>query len=192
VARQTPAGNTPTAATMEAVIRSGQLSDPTRANYLVLATDGLPNCGDVDVTGRIRRLYSSSPSVSTVVIGLGSETNSNADLLNEWADAGHTAGSGANRYVQTNSPDALREAFDKVVGGLAVCSFKLAQAAPDPTLITVTEGGQLVSPSPTAGYTYDPATNTITLHGPACDALRNNASAKVTVNYGCPGPPPIS
>jgi hypothetical protein len=192
VARHLPAGNTPTASTLESVIRSGQLTDPTRANYVVLATDGLPNCGDVDVTGRIQRLYGSSPSVSTFVIGLGSETNSNAGLLNEWADAGHTAKSGSIRYQQTNSPDKLRQAFDEIVGAIAVCSFKMAQAAPDPTLITVSIDGQPVSPSPTQGYSYDAASNTITLHGPACDALRNNSSAKVSVVYGCPGLPPIS
>jgi hypothetical protein len=192
VARHTPAGNTPTAGTLEAVIRSGQLADRSRGNYVVLATDGLPNCGDVDVTSRIRRLYASSPSVSTFVIGVGSETNSNAALLNEWADAGHTARSGNTRYLQTNSPDALRAAFDEVVAGIAVCSFKMAQAAPDPALITVTVDGQVVSPSPTVGYTYEAATGTITLHGDACDRLRQNADAKVDVVYGCPGPPPIS
>ena len=67
----------------------------------------------------------------------------------------------------------------------------MMQAAPDPSLITVTENGTAISPSPTNGYTFDPSTNTVTLHGAACDTLKSNASTKVGVLYGCPGPPPI-
>ena len=68
----------------------------------------------------------------------------------------------------------------------------MTQAAPDPSLITVSENGTPVSPSPTVGYTYDPASNTVTLHGAACDELKSDANTKVSVIYGCPGPPPIS
>ena len=67
----------------------------------------------------------------------------------------------------------------------------MMQAAPDPSLITVTENGTAMSPSPTNGYSFDPSTNTVTLHGAACDMLKTNASTKVGVLYGCPGPPPI-
>jgi hypothetical protein len=196
VAAHTPGSNTPTATTLDAVIASHELTDPTRGNYVVLATDGLPNCRDVDVTTRIKKLYASNPPVATFVIGIGADTNTNPDLLNEWADAGHTAKTVANpgdpRYFQTNSPGALKTAFDSISSGIVSCDFKMAQAAPDPTLITVTENGMPVSPSPTVGYTYDPGTNTITLHGAACDTLKSNPGTKVQVIYGCPGLPPIS
>jgi hypothetical protein len=188
-----PASNTPTAATMQALIDANVLTDTTRGNYVVLATDGQPNCGDTDVTSRIQALYAATPSVRTFVIGVGSDTASNPSLLNEWADAGHTAnGTGAVRYIQASSPADLKSAFDTIAGGVVSCDFKMAQAAPDPTLITVLEGGQPVSPSATMGYTYDAGTNTISLHGPACDTLKANPATKVQVIYGCPGPGPIS
>jgi hypothetical protein len=192
VAAHSPGGNTPTATTLDAVIQSKALTDATRANYVVLATDGEPNCGDTDVTSRITKLYGATPSVSTFVIGIGAATNTDPTLLNAWADAGHTARSGATHYYQTNSSADLMAAFDAIAGGIVSCDFQMTEAAPDPTLITVTENGTPVSPSPTVGYTYDPATNTVTLHGAACDALKNDASTKVSVVYGCPGPPPIS
>src|SRR5207237_2041848 len=44
VTAHTPGSNTPTATTLDAVIASGELTDATRGNYVVLATDGLPNC----------------------------------------------------------------------------------------------------------------------------------------------------
>lgn len=186
-----PAGNTPTALALDTVIAKGLLNDKARANYVVLATDGVPNCGDVDVKKRIDSLYAANPSVKTFVIGIGDVNNTNPTLLNQWADAGHTARTGATHYYQTNSPQDLKAAFDAIVGGIVSCDFKMMQNAPDPTLIQVTENGQVLSPSPTTGYTYDASTNTVTLHGAACDMLKSNASTKVGVRYGCPGPPPI-
>ena len=188
---QGPAGNTPTAFALDTVIGKGLVNDKTRANYVVLATDGEPNCTDVDVTKRITALYSSTPSVKTFVIGIGDGTASNPALLGSWADAGHTARAGATHYYQTSSPQDLKSAFDAIVGGIVSCDFKMMQAAPDPTLITVTENGAAISPSPTNGYSFDPSTNTVSLHGAACDLLKSSASTKVGVRYGCPGPPPI-
>jgi von Willebrand factor type A domain len=188
---QGPTGNTPTAAALDTVIAKGLLNDATRANYVVLATDGLPNCTDTDVTSRVTKLYNQTPSVKTYVIGMGDGTSSDPTQLNAWADAGHTARTGATHYYQTTSPQELKAAFDAIVGGIVSCDFKMMQTAPDPSLITVTENGTAVSPSPTNGYSYDSTTNTVTLHGTACDLLTSNASTKVSVLYGCPGPPPI-
>src|SRR2546430_2530421 len=53
LAAQGPSGNTPTAYALDTVIAKGMVNDATRANYVVLATDGQPNCTDVDVTKRI-------------------------------------------------------------------------------------------------------------------------------------------
>jgi hypothetical protein len=191
LAAQGPSGNTPTAAALDTVIAKGMVNDTTRANYVVLATDGEPNCNDTDVAARITKLYNATPSVKTFVIGIGDGTASDPTLLNSWADAGHTARTGTTHYYQTSSPADLKAAFDAIVGGIVSCDFKMMQAAPDPSLIRVTENGTLVSPSPTVGYTYDPSTNTVTLHGAACDTLKSSPSTKVSVQYGCPGPPPI-
>src|SRR6185436_3509542 len=83
-----PGGNTPTAGTLAAVLASGAVSDATRDNVVVLATDGLPNCADTDVEGKIAALYAAK--VKTYVIGVGSGTASDPALLNAWAVAGHT------------------------------------------------------------------------------------------------------
>jgi hypothetical protein len=191
LAAQGPGGNTPTAFALDTVIGKGLLNDATRANYVVLATDGEPNCGDIDVAKRITTLYNQTPSVKTFVIGIGDGTASDPTTLNSWADAGHTARTGTTHYYQTSSPQDLKAAFDAIVGGIVSCDFKMMQSAPDPSLIRVTENGSVLSPSPTNGYTFDPSTNTVTLHGAACDMLKSNASTKVGVLYGCPGPPPI-
>ena len=187
-----PAGNTPTAATLDKVRTQGLLNDLNRDNVVVLATDGLPNCNDVDVAGKIAALYNATPSVKTYVIGVGDGTASDPTLLNAWADAGHTARPNATKYYQTNSPAELKQAFDAIAGGIVSCTFKMSQQAPDPSLLYVWSNGVSVPLDAMNGYTYDDLNDSVTLHGSACDALKTNPSTKVQVVYGCPGPPPIN
>jgi hypothetical protein len=187
---QGPAGNTPTAGALATVIAQGNLKDATRENVVVLATDGLPNCGDVDVAGKITTLYNQTPSVKTYVIGVGAGTASNPVLLNAWADAGHTARAGATKYYQTNSQTELKAAFDAIAGGIASCTFKMSQAAPDPSKLYVFENSIPVAMDAQSGYTFDQASNSITLHGSSCDKLKTDPMTKIQVVYGCPSAPP--
>lgn len=189
MAANPPGGNTPTAATLDRVIASKTLADPGRANYLVLATDGIPNCGDVDVRRRVEALYEGSPQVRTFIVGIGSETNSQPQLLNAWADAGGTARSGPVHYYQTYSPAELDAALDAIAGDIATCDFTLTSPPDDPHDMHVSEDGVPLWQSATSGWTFDPATNTLTLHGGPCDAIKNDSRAKLSVVYDCPSPP---
>ncbi|HZS37368.1 MAG TPA: VWA domain-containing protein [Polyangia bacterium] len=189
VGAASPGGNTPTAATMAAVAASGKLNDAARDNYVVLATDGQPNCADTDVTSKITALYNATPSVKTFVIGVGDGTASNPVLLDLWAVAGHTDQPGLVKYYQANSPTDLKTAFDTIAGGLVSCTFAMAQAAPDPSLLYVWSNGTAVPADATNGFTYDAGGPSVTLHGAACDALKTNPSTKVQVIYGCSTPP---
>jgi hypothetical protein len=181
--------STPTAATLDTVIQSHALADPARTNYVVLATDGQPTCDDQDVTSRINALYTATPSVRTFVIGVGSETSSDPQLLNEWAMAGRTARFGMTQYYQSNSPMDLQQAFSAIAGGLASCTFRMAQPASDPTQLYVWSNGAQVPADANAGFTYDASGPSVTLHGAACDQLQQNPSTKIQVVFGCPSPP---
>jgi hypothetical protein len=185
-----PAGNTPTAATLAKVAQSGMLNDTTRENVVVLATDGLPNCGDTDVAGKITALYALTPSVKTYVIGVGDATASNPTLLNSWADAGHTARTGAaTKYYQASSPQDLKAAFDSIVASVVSCKFQMGQTPPDASQIYVWEDGVQVQVDAANGYSYDAASNSVTLNGSSCDKVKNQPNTKVQVIYGCPTPP---
>jgi hypothetical protein len=188
-----PGGNTPTAATLAKVHTSGMLTDPTRDNVVVLATDGLPNCGDTDVAGKITALYNATPSVKTYVIGVGGDTASDPTALDAWAVAGHTARVGApTQYYQANSPQDLKDAFDTIVGGVVSCKFALGSMPPDPSQLYVWENGVQVAVDPANGYSYDASGPSVTLNGTACAQLKANPNDKVQVIYGCPAPPPIN
>lgn len=182
-----PGGNTPTARTLTKVLKEGKLDDPTRENYVVLVTDGLPNCGDVNVKGKIDDLRTAG--VKTFVIGVGDGTASNPLLLNQWAEAGGTARPGSTKYYQTNSQTELKAAFDAIGGGIASCTFKLMEVPPDPSKLFVFSNGQLVPNDPADGFSYDAASNAITLNGATCDQLKKDAQTKIQVVYGCPEAP---
>jgi len=39
------------------------------------------------------------------------------------------------------------------------------------------------------GWTYDPATNSVTFHGTACDMIKDGTIIDIDVVYGCNMPP---
>ncbi len=190
VTAASPGGNTPTAASLAAVMASGAVSDATRTNVVVLATDGEPNCTDTDVEGKIAALYAAN--VKTYVIGVGTGTASDPSLLNAWAVAGHTDLPGTTKYFQTNSPADLKAAFDAVAGGIVSCTFAMSAPVPDPTQIYVFSNGTPVPSDATNGFSYDGTAATVTLNGTACAALKANPKNVIQVTYGCPTPPPVS
>jgi hypothetical protein len=190
-------GFTPTTAAMQGVLDHVPLSDGSRNNYVVLMTDGLPNCAgnpEAGVTPIIAALYAQSPSVRTFVVGFGSETApnpiasqaTNPALLNDWAVAGHTDLPGSTKYYQASDATALMAAFKDIVVGVASCTFNVATTPPDPTLVVGYINGVAIANDLANGYTYDVATQSVTFHGTACMQLQNDAMAQVKIVYGCP------
>jgi len=183
-----PRGMTPTADALETARDAGGLTATDRNNYVVLVTDGLPNCNSSKDVGKIiDQLYQRTPSVKTFVIGVGSETQSNPATLNDWADRGHTARNGpGTRYYQANDATQLGTAFVDVVDGAAACVFALQSLPQDPALVVGQLDGVAAASDPLDGYTYDAAANAISFHGASCAQITSGATKKVQVIYGCP------
>jgi hypothetical protein len=190
-------GYTPTTAAMQGVLDHVSLTDGTRNNYVVLMTDGLPNCAgnpETGVTPIITALYAQSPSVRTFVVGFGSETApnpvasqaTNPALLNDWAIAGHTDLAGPTKYYQASDATTLMAAFQDIVSGVASCTFNVTSTPPDPTLVVGYINGLAIANDLTNGYTYDAATQSLTFHGTACMQLQSDTMAEVKIVYGCP------
>jgi len=189
---QTIGGNTPTNATLQAMLGStAGLADATRANYVLLMTDGQPNCGgDANaVKNTIAQLYGQTTSVRTFVVGIGDGASSDPNALNSWADAGHTARTGATHYYQVNTVNDLQQAFADIVQGVASCTYALSQKPADASLIVAYVNGMAVPQDPTNGTTYDAGSNSLVFHGTSCDALKNGGAMAVDVIYGCPAGP---
>jgi hypothetical protein len=188
---QTIGGSTPTEQTLQAVQKSGGLDDAAHADYVLLMTDGLPNCGSNgdDVQKAVAALYSATPSVRTFVVGIGSETQSNPQTLDGWAQAGHTARMGTPAYYQANNITDLQSAFADIVSGVVSCTFQLGQAPDDPSLLVAYIDGKAVPVDPQNGMTYDAGSTSITFHGTSCDQVKSGSASSVDVVYGCPSPP---
>lgn len=189
---QTIGGNTPTSSTLQAMLGSSAgLADTTKANYVLLMTDGEPNCGgDVNsVKNVVGQLYAQTPSVRTFVVGIGDGTSSNPGALNSWAEAGHTARTGATEYYQVNTVSDLQKAFDDIVNGVASCSYQLSMKPSDASLIVAYINGVAVPQDPNNGTTYDPGSNTLDFHGSSCDQIKNGAASSLDIIYGCPSGP---
>lgn len=185
-------GNTPTTSTLQAMLGStAGLADATKSNYVLLMTDGEPNCGgDVNsVKSTIAQLYGQAVSVRTFVVGIGDGTSSNPTALNSWAEAGHTQRSGATEYYQVNTVNDLQMAFADIVNGVASCTYQLSMKPADASLIVAYIGGVAVPQDPTNGTTYDAGSNTLVFHGTSCDQIKGGAASSLDIVYGCPAGP---
>lgn len=185
-------GNTPTNQTLQGMLGSAAgLADATRANYVLLMTDGQPNCGgDANaVKATIAQLYAQTPSVRTFVVGIGDGASSDPNALDSWADAGHTARTGTPRYYQVNTVNDLQAAFADIVNGVASCTYVLTQKPADASLVVAYIGGVAVPQDPANGTTYDAGSNSIQFHGTSCDKIKSGAASSLDIVYGCPSPP---
>ena len=88
-------------------------------------------------------------------------------------------------------PMQLAMALDSIAAAVASCTFTLDEVPQDPSMIYVffdlDPAG--VPNDPVNGWTYDPATNSITFHGTACEAIKNGAIVNIDIVYGCNMPP---
>ncbi len=174
---------TPLGAALHVAAQAPDIADPARANYVLLITDGMENCGGAPVA-EVEGLF--SRGVRTYTVGFGSDVDANN--LSQMAIKGGTARATAPRYFQADSPTELEAALGAIASGAASCDFTLTQTPPNAANLYVSVDGQFFprDPSRVSGWDYQPQGNRVTLYGPACDIVSQRPGAKVTVIYGCP------
>jgi hypothetical protein len=170
------------------------LQDTTRANYVMLLTDGNENCakkagGGNDLRAPVRSAAQlATANIKTFVVGFGGAVDKM--VLNDTAVAGGTARNTTPFYYQADDQTTLESAFDSIAKGAIGCAFKLAKAPPVPDKVSVYVNGQLIPRDTNKRIGWDfngTAFDRISLYGTVCDAVANNPSAKVQIVYGCPG-----
>jgi len=184
-----PEGGTPTHTTLAAARSYYAGVTSPGARYVLLATDGEPNCGDPNddeaptVTESIAAIEAlAGDSINTFVLGFGGNVNNYPATLQAMAAAG-----GTGDYFAANSPEELAAALGAIAGevGLPSCSFRLDRDQQGNDL-TVYQDDELVGqdPSHQNGWDYDPGTNTVTFYGPACDAILGGQTDSVKIQFG--------
>jgi hypothetical protein len=165
-----PGGATPTNSALQLAAQYYQTEpDTIGSRYLVLATDGGPNCttaldpsscrcsGPPDVYCRnpanpyartnclddartVATIASlATQGVHTFVVGLPG-TESFTDVLDAMAVAGGRPREGTPRYYDASSTQGLIDALSAITSGIVDCRFELTAAPPDPTQVDVRLG----------------------------------------------------
>lgn len=178
---------TSTGASLQALVGDPILQDSERENAVMLITDGSESgdCVNGGINGPVAagNLFGQAIAVRTFAVGFG---GANVGEINNIAQSGGT-GQG---YLADMAAD-LNAAFAQIANAVATCTFELDQVPPDASQIFVffdkDPGG--VPNNPSDGWTYDPVTNSVTFHGPACEAIKSGAVVEIDIVYGCNEPP---
>ena len=198
----TNGSKTPTAKAVTAgVAYLMTLTDPN-PKYLLLATDGLPNCAvgnnniNTDDSAGAEQAVADALTAGfqTFVVGIATTADAMATAtLNTMATNGGQAQTGAaTMYYAVADTASLEAALSKIVGIVANCTISLAGAPTNFTNVAVsatdpTTGSKVeVMQDATNGWAYDASKKNIVLNGTACDSLKNGSYSDLNFIYsGC-------
>jgi von Willebrand factor type A domain len=195
-----PSSYTPTEAAVNAAAAYMQTVSDPNPKYLLLATDGLPNCKpndntvtDDDSPGAITAVTNAKTAgFPTFVVGIGN-TQGTA-TLNMLATAGGEPQIGSadgNSFYEVNNTAELETALNKIVGLIASCTIPLTGVNGSLEKVAVSaqdSGGNIVqiTQDPSNGWSYIDATmKSIVLNGTACADLQNGAYSNFQFIYTC-------
>ncbi|HEX3905162.1 MAG TPA: vWA domain-containing protein [Polyangia bacterium] len=199
-ANNMPSSYTPTEAAVNAAVSYMQgVTDPN-PKYLLLATDGLPNCKandnnamDDDSPGTVTAVTNAKTAgFPTFIVGIGNTMGTST--LNMLAVAGgepQVGSADGNSFYEVNSTADLEAALTKIVGMVASCTIpltgvngtldKVAVSAKDASGNTIQ-----IMQDPTNGWSYTDSTmTTIVLKGTACTDLQNGSYSDFQFIYTC-------
>lgn len=181
----TPFGGTPTSSTLKAVLADDAFTreEPATQRFVILVTDGLPNCnpaiancsacmngespasscgGDPkscldydDSMNAVRALR--AKGVYTAVVGFGSQTIGlvATDVLNDMATQGGMARDGSRKFFQAADAKELGAILQTLVSSIGTCVFKLSQAPQHPERLEVVLTDTSTRPSQQTVLTRD-------------------------------------
>ncbi len=199
---------TPTRAAVDAA--SAYLSTLTDPNskYILLATDGLPNCPEgctgnsctntpnAAETANVEAAITAAQAANfkTFVVGIATTSDPDANTaLNGFAMAGGEPQAGAaTQYYSVTDTASLVTALNKIVGIIASCTISLASAPTGFTNVVISatdaSGKPVAIPmDPTNGWSYDATKANVILNGTACADLQNGSYSNFNFNYACAG-----
>jgi hypothetical protein len=198
IAANMPGPSTPTRLAVQSGAAYLQTVMDPNPKFILLATDGLPNCApgarkasDDDSAGAVMAVTAAAAAGFPVfVVGVG---NTGAeDTLNMLATAGGRPQAGAQKYFPVASTADLVSVLKTIGGQITSCSFGLGQAPPDPTNVGVYADGDPKKkiprdPTHTNGWDYGAGMRSVVLYGTACDNVKNMVTKTIQAIYGCPG-----
>jgi hypothetical protein len=187
----TVTSGTPTSAAVDAAVAILKARTTTAHKYLVLATDGEPDCTGAtsDQTAIASVMNAATAGFPTFVVGIAT-AGTNADtVLNAMAMAGgQPKMGGTTQYYPAASKDDLSTALGTIIAQVTSCSFTLSSVPPSPDDVAVNVNGVRVGRG-NDGWTYGAGMTSIDIHGATCDTLKSAMTSDVSIIFGCPNVP---
>jgi von Willebrand factor type A domain len=189
-----PGSSTPTrAGIMAAGTYLTALADGN-PKYIILATDGIPNCAAVggQNAGDDAAAIAAVGAVATggiPVFVIGIATNDMATMtLNGMAMAGGRPQAGAQQYYLVSNTADLVTVLGTLQGMIMrSCTYHLPQVPPNPENVKVTVAGNRIErdTTHTTGWDYSPDMMSIIFFGGLCDQLTAGTAGDVNIILGC-------
>jgi len=201
-------GSTPTSETLRNAHAYLGSAGTGHEQYILLATDGVPNCNssldpatctcldtDTGCEGRPEACLDDEAcydalddllgdGVKTYVLGMGSWSGADGDIMNAMAEHGGTV-----EFYPAENPDEILAAFEEIMGTIVVsCRFDIHPTDEvDADKVNFYIGGEIVpqDPSHTSGWDYVDE-NTIEFYGEWCDRIMSGDVSEVSATFGCP------
>lgn len=192
-------GATPMAPALdEAVSALKQRMGNNRPKYILLATDGIPNCG-VEAASMMRKdsVNDEEGAIASVraakaagfdvfVLGIGFMDQT----LNKLAEEGGRARPGDTKYYSANDGASLKAALAEISAATVSCTISLGRQPPEEAQARVDVDDAEVVMDATDGWSWATDDRTsITLNGSHCTKLKRGELKKTVVSFGCPGKP---
>jgi hypothetical protein len=206
-------GNTPTAASLqEALAYYATLADGIYNRYVLLATDGAPNCtlaGSLsngaasDVTSaacaealaQVNAMVALGVRVIVLGVGMGltDVASAGGTCLDALAHAGGAAASpGSPGFFTDSDPLPLSMFIEQIFGGTTrpSCSVRLCNPISDTSNLAVTVDGKSIPRGSSDGWQFDSPTSpkAVIIKGKYCDQIRAFQTTNVEVGYYCAAP----
>lgn len=168
--------------TLQAMVGEPSLQVAGRDNAILLLTDGHDNCGGGGTEAAAALLAQAVP-VTVYVVGFSGGVN--AAELESIATAAGTA-----PYYQADDAAQLTAALQSIAGSVKTCSFTLSDTPTEDIYVFFNNDPAGVPQDAQNGWSYDPATNTLTFNGTACAAIESGTVEDIDVVFGCAAPTP--
>jgi hypothetical protein len=178
--------STPTAAALNAATAYLKTLKDGNEKFILLATDGVPNCGGNPASAGTDDLKGANAAAAAAnaagykvyVVGIGP----NLDSLTQLAQNG-----GTTDFFQVSSPQDLADKLSSISKLVASCSYKSDNAPPDPNNVAVYVNGRKVDADTDNGWTFGESPQEIVLTGEYCTQMGTGNQADVQILFGCPG-----
>ncbi len=181
-----PDGNTPTRAAIEGVAGYFRAHPTARRRFVLLATDGAPNCGSPvgEVVTALTALRATG--VDTFVLGVPGPR----DALDAMARAGGRPLPGSTAFYDASTTRQLIDAMNAITGATNSCEYPLPSGLPaitDLAQFRVLLGGVVVPADAANGWSFTDGTRSrLRFNGTSCARLRTGTVVAAVVTYNCP------